>query len=77
MIYSFLGEKNHFHINLNDEVVRGSIILDNGKWLWPPPAPTGPPPPPPKKVAVVKEEQKAVSPFNATLNNSLATTAGK
>ena len=22
-----IGEKNHFHINLEDEVVRGSIIL--------------------------------------------------
>uniref|UniRef100_T1JNF6 NAD(P) transhydrogenase, mitochondrial n=1 Tax=Strigamia maritima TaxID=126957 RepID=T1JNF6_STRMM len=34
-----MGEKDHLFVNLEDEVVRGSIILDNGKLLWPPPAP--------------------------------------
>lgn len=34
-----MGEKDHFNIDLNDEVVRGSIVLKNGELLWPPPPP--------------------------------------
>lgn len=37
-----LGEKQHFNINLEDEVVRGSIILHKGKLMWPPPPPPAP-----------------------------------
>ncbi|XP_067937785.1 NAD(P) transhydrogenase, mitochondrial-like [Watersipora subatra] len=33
-----MGEKEHFNINLEDEVVRGSIILHQGQLMWPPPA---------------------------------------
>jgi NAD(P) transhydrogenase len=32
-----MGTQDHFNIDLNDEVVRGSIILQNGKLLWPAP----------------------------------------
>ncbi|XP_042913652.2 NAD(P) transhydrogenase, mitochondrial-like, partial [Parasteatoda tepidariorum] len=32
-----IGNKDHFNIDLEDEVVRGSIILQNGSLLWPPP----------------------------------------
>uniref|UniRef100_A0A914UM20 proton-translocating NAD(P)(+) transhydrogenase n=1 Tax=Plectus sambesii TaxID=2011161 RepID=A0A914UM20_9BILA len=41
-----IGEKEHYYVNLEDEVVRGSIILKEGQLMWPPPAPkvTGPPP---------------------------------
>ncbi|MBP9665071.1 MAG: Re/Si-specific NAD(P)(+) transhydrogenase subunit alpha [Pyrinomonadaceae bacterium] len=35
------------HVDLNDEVVRGAIILDQGKLMWPPPAVAAPPPPEP------------------------------
>jgi H+-translocating NAD(P) transhydrogenase len=34
-----IGSQDHFHIDLNDEVVRGSIILHDGQWLWPAPKP--------------------------------------
>ncbi|XP_069689607.1 NAD(P) transhydrogenase, mitochondrial-like [Periplaneta americana] len=34
-----IGTKDHFHINLEDEVVRGSIISQNGQLMWPPPPP--------------------------------------
>lgn len=35
-----MGEKDHFNINLEDEVVRGAIVLKDGQLLWPaPPAP--------------------------------------
>ena len=33
-----IGEKDHYNINLDDEVVRGSIVLHNGEKLWPAPA---------------------------------------
>lgn len=39
-----IGVKDHFHISLEDEVVRGSIIVQNGQLLWPPPPPPTPAP---------------------------------
>lgn len=68
---------NHFHINLSDDVVRGSIILENGVLKWPPPAPVGPPAPPPvvAKPVQVKVE-KEVSPLMATVKDSLLCGAG-
>ena len=59
-----MGEKDHFDIDLEDEVVRGSIVLDKGKMMWPPPAPSTPPVAPTqtaKEKAVVKAPE--VSPF--------------
>lgn len=38
-----MGEKDHFDVDLEDDVVRGSIVLDQGKMMWPPPAPATPP----------------------------------
>ena len=32
-----MGEKDHFNINLEDEVVRGAIVLKDGQLLWPAP----------------------------------------
>lgn len=32
-----IGKQDHFHIDLNDEVVRGSIIINRGELMWPPP----------------------------------------
>jgi hypothetical protein len=42
-LWCVAGTKDHFHISLEDEVVRGSIVTRGGQLLWPPP----PPPPPP------------------------------
>lgn len=36
-LLSISKEKNAFNINLEDEVVRGSIVLHKGQLLWPPP----------------------------------------
>jgi NAD(P) transhydrogenase subunit alpha len=56
-----MGGAKSFHINLEDEVVRGAIVLQQGTLLWPPPRREAPkpaerkerapsvPPPPPKK----------------------------
>jgi NAD(P) transhydrogenase len=73
-----IGTKDHFHIDLEDEVVRGSIIVNNGEMLWPPPAPAMPPPAPPKpepvKATVV--EQAPPDTFKSTLRTSMGITAG-
>ena len=72
-----IGSEKHYHVDLNDEVVRGSIITKDGKTLWPPP------PPPkldtPKKAEPVKAtvvEKPPANPFRSTLNTSLGITAG-
>ncbi|XP_074027106.1 NAD(P) transhydrogenase, mitochondrial [Leptinotarsa decemlineata] len=74
-----IGEKDHFHINLEDEVVRGSIILDRGNLMWPPPPPkvTAVPVAPPKKeIELAKEMKKELTPFRDNLNKSLMITTG-
>ena len=73
-----IGEKGHFHIDLEDEVVRGSIVVKDGEKMWPPP--------PPKEVAqpekqqqpvpVVKAEVVEASPFNTTLKQAMMYTGG-
>ncbi|HEX2873547.1 MAG TPA: Re/Si-specific NAD(P)(+) transhydrogenase subunit alpha [Polyangiaceae bacterium] len=56
-----MGGAKSFHIDLEDEVVRGAIVLRDGELLWPPPRKEAPkpverkerapsvPPPPPRK----------------------------
>ena len=74
-----MGPKGQFHIDLEDEVVRGSIITRGGQKLWPPP----PPPKQPEKssevVPTVKAEvvaEKPKTPFQITLRQSLIITGG-
>lgn len=78
MLYS-LGEQNHFNINLEDEVVRGSIILEKGRMMWPPPQPVGPPPTTAPvaaaPTAAVPEKQKE-TPFMVTFKDALLTSGG-
>ncbi|XP_052685519.1 NAD(P) transhydrogenase, mitochondrial-like [Crassostrea angulata] len=64
-----MGEKDHFNINLEDEVVRGSIVVQNGQVLPPAPPPkldaapaaaaaptkVAPPPPPTKFQTTMKD----------------------
>lgn len=38
-------EEGNLFADLEDEVVRGSIVLDKGKMMWPPPLPPAPPEP--------------------------------
>ncbi|XP_055699861.1 NAD(P) transhydrogenase, mitochondrial-like [Phlebotomus papatasi] len=73
-----IGEKNHFDIRLEDEVVRGSIVLRNGELMWPPPViPVAAQAAPaadtkaPAKVEPVPED-----PFQKQLKSSLTYTAG-
>jgi proton-translocating NAD(P)+ transhydrogenase len=52
-----IGSQDHFYIDLNDEVVRGSLILREGEWMWPPPKPAAIENPLSKKA--LKEEKLA------------------
>lgn len=69
------GEKGHYNIDHNDEVIRGSLVLENGSLTWPPPKPAAPPAAAaPKKPVAVKPPE--TSPFQqAFIDTSL--TGGK
>ncbi|KAK6766800.1 hypothetical protein RB195_026214 [Necator americanus] len=73
----YLGEKDSFKLNIEDEVVRGATVLHNGKLMWPPPAPVEPAKPAekekPAETAVVAVEP---SPFAKTARSAAAITAG-
>lgn len=69
------GDGN-LHVDLEDEVVRGAIVLDKGKMMWPPPLPPAPPEPgvPTKSTAATAvakaataghgaEESSGINPF--------------
>jgi NAD(P) transhydrogenase subunit alpha len=45
-LLSDLTNEDGLHIDLEDEVVRGAIVLHDGKMMWPPPAPPTPAAPP-------------------------------
>ncbi|XP_018022087.1 NAD(P) transhydrogenase, mitochondrial-like, partial [Hyalella azteca] len=72
-----IGDKDHLHVNLEDEVVRGSIVTQNGTLLYPPPPP---PTPAPGAVAAAAAPQKVAPPppdyFALTLKDSLLYTSG-
>lgn len=73
-----IGEKDHFHINLEDEVVRGSIVLNKGELTWPPPviSVSATPPAPSESKKPAKAAEVPVNPFTETMKSSLAYTAG-
>jgi NAD(P) transhydrogenase len=65
--------KGEFLIDHEDEAVRGTLVLDNGKLMWPAP-PVNLPPPPPKKeeTTAVKE----VDVYGETMSSALTATGG-
>ncbi|CAH2237452.1 jg12786 [Pararge aegeria aegeria] len=71
-----IGNNDHFHINLEDEVTRGAIVLKAGELLWPaPPAPSMPPAETPVKAnAAAKLEPP--NPFNETLKDTFLYSTG-
>ena len=68
-----MGGNGHFNIDLNDEVVRGSIVVHKGQILPPAPRPT-PPPTPVQKAEVKVEEVKAITPWQKTMREVMAVT---
>lgn len=75
-----IGSQDHFNINLEDEVVRGSIVLKDGKLLWPPPPPPASAVQQPvaslPKTPSTSTKLPAVNPFERTLKDSMLFTTG-
>lgn len=71
-----MGKDNVHQVDLTDEVVRGSIILNQGELMWPPPAlePSPVAAKPAAGAAVVKEAEPR--PFRDTMTTSLTYTGG-
>src|SRR5687767_2963261 len=57
------AQGSDLHVDLEDEVVRGAIVLHEGKMMWPPPLPPAPPEPgvPTKSAASVAVAARAAS----------------
>ena len=36
LLLSMAGTKDHYHLDMADDVVRGSIVLNKGAMAWPP-----------------------------------------
>lgn len=69
----------NFHVNLDDEVVRGALVVHNGIPLEPvlrapPPAPTTPPTP--TKAAEAEKEARAITPWQKATREVATVTAG-
>lgn len=74
-----MGEKDHFEINMKDDVVRGSIVTQNGSVTWPPPViAVSAQPQQPAAGAAIKPKVEAAppNPFADTMKSSLTYTAG-
>ncbi|XP_042250537.1 NAD(P) transhydrogenase, mitochondrial [Thunnus maccoyii] len=76
----YLDVKDVFDYGTMDHVVRGSVVMQNGKNLFPAPQPNNLPtaaPPKPKSVKELEAEKaKQTSPFKATLTTAGAYTGG-
>lgn len=76
----YLNVKEEFDYGTMDHVVRGSIVMQNGKNLFPAPQPNNLPiaaPPKPKSVHELEAEKAAqISPFRATLTTAGLYTGG-
>ena len=61
------GEKGHYNLNLEDEVIRGSLIHKNGELMWPPPVIAQP-------SQVKKEKVKITAPVKSPWQSSVQET---
>ncbi|GBE82186.1 PNTB-domain-containing protein [Sparassis crispa] len=72
-----IGDSGRFAVNLEDEVVRGALVVHNGQLLPPAPRPAPPPvvaPPTPTKAEV--EEAKAITPWQKATREVATITTG-
>src|SRR3954453_16461065 len=47
LLEELMDDNGELQVDLENEVVRGAVVLAEGKMMWPPPAPAAPPPPEP------------------------------
>merc|ERR1711962_1637818 len=78
LLLSMRGTKDHYFLDMADDVVRGSIVLDKGVTTWPPNPPISvAAAAPPKKGAAVEAKTAAEpNPFQDGLKQALTYTAG-
>lgn len=78
LMLSMTGTKDHFYVNLEDDVVRGSIVLNKGALSWPPNPPIAIAAPTTGKSqeAAVKKEVEPPNQFNLQLKDALMYTGG-
>merc|ERR1712180_316988 len=79
LLLSMQGTKDHYFLDMADDVVRGSIVLDKGVTTWPPnpPISVAAAPAPQKGAAVAAKTEKAEpNYFNDALKQALTYTAG-
>eukprot|EP00922_Rhytidocystis_sp_ex-Travisia-forbesii_P027213 GHVS01039906.1.p1 GENE.GHVS01039906.1~~GHVS01039906.1.p1 ORF type:complete len:1105 (+),score=157.24 GHVS01039906.1:124-3315(+) len=79
MLLSMVDKEQNLQLDLNDDVIRGTLITHNGSTTWPPSVPIYHPPPPspkPKHSTAAIDKNADVTPFKQTLNTALATSAG-
>ncbi|QQS33674.1 MAG: Re/Si-specific NAD(P)(+) transhydrogenase subunit alpha [Acidobacteriota bacterium] len=61
LLQDLQDENGQLHIDLEDEVVRGAIVLHDGKMLWPAPVKEMPAPPPPPEPGVPTKSSASVA----------------
>merc|ERR1719192_162405 len=79
LLLSMAGDKDHYYLDMADDVVRGSIVLNKGVTSWPPnpPISVAAAAKPQKGAAVAAKEQKAEpNYFNDALKQAMTYTAG-
>merc|ERR1711963_271032 len=79
LMLSMQGDKDHYYLDMADDVVRGSIVLNNGVTSWPPnpPISVAAAPTPQKGAAVAAKTEKAEpNYFNDALKQAMTYTAG-
>ena len=64
-----MGGSSEYHVDMEDEVVRGALVLHEGQVTWPPPKPAAPPPAPAKPTPQVQTPAAAApAPEPSTAN---------
>jgi len=77
LLLSMTGSKDHYHLDMSDDVVRGSIVLNQGVMSWPPNPPISTSATGAAGAAdVVKEPPPPPNYFNIKLSSALQYTAG-
>merc|ERR1712227_716844 len=78
LLLSMAGDKDHFYLDMADDVVRGSIVLNKGVTSWPPnpPISVAAAPKPQKGAAVAAKEIKEPNYFGDAVKQAGVYTAG-
>ena len=74
-LLSDLGSAANYHLDLEDEVVRGSLVVHEGKVIWPPPAKPAPPAPAAAPAPKAPVAQKAAEPKSSIAGPAFAIVA--